>query len=396
MKEFNWQSYDGRPLILCGPYARSVLFLEEIKKSYKKYFKKTFELTVRICDDEFAGQKEPYQVIKASSLADYRNDYIILTGKTFFKTYMRELGFSGLSDFYSAVPVIDDGFFKQDYFMYFTSLYRRQKQGLHLGGVEIVLTKRCTLRCKDCANFMQYYQNLPERLDHDVVIQSVKRLLEAVDGVAMFKLLGGEPLLEQELLTDILHLPEVQPGGKILGIQLITNGTILFKKPVLDALAVNPLAAVFLSNYGTLSNHEEEILVQLAERNIPFSEAFEDALWFDYGKPDVVYKKTEAENLRFYKLCKSKENCCTVMDGKFYSCPRTAHGNAIGFYKPDKSECVYLLDEAEDAASLREHLKAFYYREQPPAACWSCQNMCPEKIPKAEQLVHKGVQGACT
>jgi len=387
MKEFVWQSYDGRPLMLCGPYARSALFLEEIKKSYKRYFKKPFSVTVRLCDDDFAGQQEPYQVVASAELAQYRNDYIILAGKTFYKIYMRELGFNTLGDFYSAVPVIDDGFLKQDYFMYFTSLYRRQKkEGLYIGGVEIVLTKSCTLRCKHCASLMQYYENHPKRLDYNLVMNSVRRLLETVDGIAMFKILGGEPLLEQKLLEDILRLPELNPGGKVLGIQLITNGTILFKESVLDALSLNPLAAVYLSNYGSLSAHEEEIKLQLSERHIPFSETTIDALWFDYGKPDVIYKKSESENLSFYNMCKSKENCCTVLEGRFYSCPRSAHGDAIGFYPHNDEESVYLLDEKEDTASLHERLKAFYYRAKPPAACWNCLNMCAKKIPKAEQV----------
>ncbi|MCR5288433.1 MAG: radical SAM protein [Treponema sp.] len=393
MKAFTWQSYDGRPLLLCGPYARCVPFLKQIKKSYERFFNTPFTLTVRICDDEFAGQQEPYQVIGAVSLADYRNDYIILVGKTFYKSYLRALGFSGLSDFYSAVAVIDDGFLKQDYFMYFTSLYRRQKQGLYLGGVEIVLTKRCTLRCKYCSNLMQYYTGVQERLDHAVVIQSVRRLLAAVDGVAMFKILGGEPLMEQELLADILRLPEVALGGKILGIQLITNGTILFTESVLDALAKNPLAAVYLSNYGALSVHEEAIKKQLVDRAIPFSETCADALWYDYGKPDVVYKKNEAENLKFYNLCKSKENCCTVLDGTFYSCPRTAHGDAIGFYPHREDECVHLLnedvDEGDASVSLRTRLKTFYYRTEPLQACQCCLSVCAQNVPKAEQLVRE-------
>lgn len=103
-----------------------------------------------------------------------------------------------MSEFYSAVPILQNGFIKQNYFAYFTSLYRRQREGVFLGGVEIDLTKRCTLRCKECANLMQYYKK-PDRIPGETIRKSVICLLDSVDGIAMLKILGGEPLLEQEL-----------------------------------------------------------------------------------------------------------------------------------------------------------------------------------------------------
>lgn len=352
-----------------------------------------------VCDDEYVGAdfaslvKEMeiqalcrihVQFISCKELGAFREEYVILAGKTFFHTYCKYLGYAGLSEFYSAVPILQNGFIKQNYFAYFTSLYRRQREGVFLGGVEIDLTKRCTLRCKECANLMQYYKK-PDRIPGETIRKSVICLLDSVDGIAMLKILGGEPLLEQELLEEILCMPQLVSQQKVLGIQIITNGTILFRENLLECMQKNPLVGVLLSNYGSLSAKEEEIKEQLRAYQIPFSEIGTKDTWRCYGDPREVHQ-TPDEAVQLFRKCKSKENCCTVLDGKLYACPRAAHGEALGFYPSVEGTCVELLTEPWDRELMRKRIREFYFREEAVQACSCCTNMCGATIGRAEQM----------
>lgn len=385
MKPFFWKHYDGRRIILCGPLIRCLPILME--------FPKGFDGEILICDDDHTGDafedvtkdlpiprlKElACGFISCKDLYDYRNDIVILAGRTFFDRYRENLGARGLSDFYSAVPILKSGPVKESYFAYFSTLYRRQQNGLYLGGIELNLTKRCSLKCRDCANLLQYYDR-PERLDKDVVIRSLRNLLKALDGLAMLKLMGGEPLLEQDMLKEILKLPELTDGSKVLGIQIISNGTILFRKDLLEVMQENPYASVLLSNYKELSSKEEEIRRQLSEYQIPFAEIGDDDRWMDYGDPRCAVHN-EAEALQLFSKCRSKENCCTILDGRLYHCPRAAHGAQLGFYSDD-DESTDLLDTEQ----LRERVSTFYHRKAPVEACTYCNNMCGKLIPRAIQ-----------
>lgn len=405
IKIFSWKDYDGRDMVLCGPVARCLSIIRDIPEE--------FGGNIIICDDDCAGrslaqvleelqadwtEKESIwleslkqlrvRIIDCRELSAYSSCYVFLAGKTFVPRYIRYLGYGGIDDFYSATAIIKDGFFKQDYFMYLAPLYRKQRQGLYLGGAEVVVTTRCTLQCRDCANLMQYY-NHHRSISPERILASVKRLINGVDGIAMLKIIGGEPLLEQQVIQEIINLPEITAGGKVVGIQIITNGTIAFKEELLMSMEDNPLVGVLLSNYGNLSFKQELIKKQLSEHHIPYSEIPEDDIWYDFGRPDTAYQ-AEAEADELFRRCRSRVNCCTLLDGKLYSCPRAAHGERIGLYPELQEEGIDLLAGPENEEGLREALRNFYFREKSAYACSFCRSYSGETIAqRAVQLPSK-------
>ena len=407
MKEFTWENYDGRRILLCGPFHTCMAVLLDFAGSYNK--------TVYICDNENAGKDygplaEEYlkkcveymeeegiyiremireditvlgsmdiRIVSYDDIASFREDYVILVGKAFFKQYCRALGFSGLDDFYSAVAALKKGFAKQYYFSYLNPLYRKQKEGLYIAGVEIDLTKRCTLKCRECANLIQYYDR-PDRIPAATVIGSVKKLLSVVDGIAMFKLLGGEPLLEQDMIVQILSLPELKDNRKVLGIQITTNGTMLFREDVLKVMRQENRLGILLSNYGDLSAKEDELKKQLTQYGLAFSEIPIRDEWCAWGDPEHVYHDADRAKYLF-DYCKSKAVCTTVVDGRFYTCPRAAHGDILGYYNESYVDLLAPVGTEE----LREQLKTYYYRSDPPEACACCTGHCGIRTERATQ-----------
>lgn len=69
---------------------------------------------------------------------------------------------------------------------------------IYLNYVELPITTKCSLRCKNCANLIQYYE-YGEFLDGKSLINDVYRLCQITEKIEMFRILGGEPLLHPQL-----------------------------------------------------------------------------------------------------------------------------------------------------------------------------------------------------
>ncbi len=366
MKPFTWARWRGERVVLCGPL--------KLCWPIVAAFRAHPECPLFICDDEFAhvpGVVEGATVIASEELSAFHNDITILVGKTFYQRYRHFLSYEGMADFYSATPLIEDGRDKAVYYNRFAPRYRREHAGLYFGGLEVVVTPRCTLRCRDCANLIQYYTG-PQDPSPETVVAASKRLLQVIDGVAVFKILGGEPLLAQETIRGLLALPELGLDGKALGVQIPTNGTLLFDNETLAALAANPLSCVILSNYGKTSRKEEALKAQLREAGVAFAETDAGSYWVQMGDPRVPHVAPEhlAEH---YRRCDMKDSCCTILNGALYPCPRAAHGEALGFYPPGAGRRVALLGPEEPEA-LRAALAEQYACQEPLVACCACDN----------------------
>lgn len=60
--------------------------------------------------------------------------------------------------------------------------------------LELALTTRCSLRCRDCMNLMQYYE-MPADVPLKKNKWAIDSFLRCVDAVCDFFVLGGEPFL---------------------------------------------------------------------------------------------------------------------------------------------------------------------------------------------------------
>ena len=88
--------------------------------------------------------------------------------------------------------------------------------------VEVCISPQCTLRCRDCANFMQHYDK-PKPMDLAAVKSWIDALLESVDHILTFRVMGGEPLMQKQL-PELMRYLIAQ--GKLQHIQIVTNGTL--------------------------------------------------------------------------------------------------------------------------------------------------------------------------
>ena len=253
---------------------------------------------------------------------------------------------------------------------YFDRGSRKIKAENEIPHLDLVITECCSLKCRDCSNLMQYYQK-PENLKTESIIQDLTKLLQCVR-VGELNILGGEPFVNQNSLTEILRCLSGSLRDQVGTINIITNGTIIPKEDCIDAIRNNPKAVIILSNYGKLSTRQDELIDICKENKISFILRDDAYHWFDFGQP-VKYTEPYEFVRRQYKHCSVRKNCMTLYRGSVYTCPRQAHGIKLGLIPDNKDDYVNLYDsQYKNNTDLIHAVFGMYNRTEPVSACYYC------------------------
>lgn len=265
--------------------------------------------------------------------------------------------------------------------------------GWYLGHLDVVITEICTLKCEACSSLMPLYKT-PHNCDRAVVIESLENLLKSKCYIACLCLMGGEPLLNQSLLQEILlkYKDEKQIGF----FQVITNGTIVPSKETLKAMRENGRLYVIFSNYGKLSRKQDEAIDALSEYKIEFAlmcekdiKAVDNTLWINYGKVRH-YDFSEGKHQKMFEECKDAKSCTTLMNGKLFICPRIAHGVNLGLIPENMPRCnVDLSNKAlmgMNWMDIRQECIQYLFNTQYPLACEYCNRDAGILVRRAKQI----------
>lgn len=245
--------------------------------------------------------------------------------------------------------------------------------------VNLDLTDRCTLRCKNCLALKPYFTNRKE-MPWEQMEQVIDRLV-SLKWFRRFHLLGGEPFLYEHLekvLDKLCAVPEVEH------INIITNGTVIPEKIVLKALQ-NPKIMVRISYYGELSKKYQELEALCKQTGI--NVRVHAQRWKDIGRAlDTASGDLQTEAR--YNECSQKNGAFFyVLHGKVTLCPFAANTRALGLYHSDGTDVIDVLN-AESPQALFEHLETLYWRVDPLKACSYCNGWLPyatKSVPVARQ-----------
>ncbi|MBE6819062.1 MAG: radical SAM protein [Ruminococcaceae bacterium] len=112
--------------------------------------------------------------------------------------------------------------------------------------VETEITEFCNLNCKGCADFM----NLVSTKEHyalDEFIKDYTRLSELFCEVKKIRLMGGEPLLNEQLSEYLIACRKIFPTADI---RIVSNGLLIPKLPLQTLQAIRDTGSQFdISNY---------------------------------------------------------------------------------------------------------------------------------------------------
>ncbi|MDR0963489.1 MAG: radical SAM protein [Clostridium sp.] len=242
--------------------------------------------------------------------------------------------------------------------------------------LEFVVTTRCSLKCRDCANLMQYYKT-PSHIDTGTILRSIDRVFQLIDYIVDVNLLGGEPLLNPDLPQILDKLGEYRT--KIRTLNITTNGTILPKRELIDALIRNN-AMMTVSDYGELSGKRLQLIALLHENGIGVKD-LKGQMW---NTPHTFCKnlaRQQREIAQTFRTCAAQ--CMEVINGKLSYCVFQAHAENLHAIPRSDYESLDLLDEHLTKEAVRD----LCYPSRPLLACRYCTGMNYENgtIPAAVQ-----------
>jgi hypothetical protein len=113
---------------------------------------------------------------------------------------------------------------------------------IFMRSIDIVVTERCSMKCKECSNLMQYYKQ-PKTYSWEEMESSIDKFLEIVDEVNESRVIGGEPFVNKQCHRVVKKLND---SPKIRQTMIYTNGTICPTDEQMELLkSINTSTALF-------------------------------------------------------------------------------------------------------------------------------------------------------
>ena len=302
-----------------------------------------------------------------------------------FKEYIRDFSFhrfrGELEEFTKNFPLcvwsVKLVFFPYIFLRHLFLLRRARVEFDHL---EVVLTTKCSLNCRNCANLMQYYKE-GISFPPEEVIKDVKDLLALTDHVNEFGIIGGEPFLH----PSVEDVAEILCGSKkIKNVIIVTNGTIIPERKIMERLAKCRNLEVQISNYNHIAGVRTNEVYQ-AFLNAGVNVKIITYAWRAYHFSPPKGKSVPELEATFRKCLK----CNELFDGAIHFCPTSSNGMKCGFV-PHRAEdyCSIRLDGTKKQYWERKYALASFLKNTTwICACDQCENSREnEVIPIAEQL----------
>lgn len=215
---------------------------------------------------------------------------------------------------------------------------------LFLRSIDLIITERCSLRCQNCSNLAQYYEN-PKDCDTEMLLKSIDVFCNIFDEVMEFRLIGGDIFMNQEWPVIVKRLIK-EP--KVKRVVLYTNGTLIPNQKHTPLLKDDKVLVV-ISDYGSLSRNLAR-LKQMFEQNKIAYHVLEVGEWLDCAAIKSRHRSPD-QNKQIYKICCAK-NMATLSDGKLFRCPYAANAARLQAVPDYKNDYIDLFQESLDSASI--------------------------------------------
>lgn len=271
---------------------------------------------------------------------------------------------------------------------FLTEWFWNYRKKVCLMEVHSTITTRCTLRCKHCNMFMPYYKEQIDYVAEDI-LHDLELLFRHVDYVVSYKLLGGEPLINNELANMIMQISE-KYGDKIGNIGIITNGTILPNEELINISKKYDVKFDF-SDYTDAVDYKkkfDDAVKRVSDAGIRY-EVNRSLRWCDFGFPE------KNKNYDFDEVREHMLSCGPLFhglnDGKYYYCHVAWSADKAKLLKNVQDDYIDLRtlgngDEAKE--TILEHSKGNMAKGFVKLCkiCGGCGNDNTDFVKAAEQM----------
>jgi organic radical activating enzyme len=228
---------------------------------------------------------------------------------------------------------------------------------LSVQNIDLIITERCSMKCKDCSNLMQYYET-PENANLSEMVQTIDSICGKMDEIYEFRVIGGEPFMNKEIHLVVEKLTSKKNVHKV---SIFTNATIVPRETQWKALS-HEKVRFFITEYE-LSRNLQPLIEQLEKRGIPYVSETANG-WTDCAALEK-HNRTEKEQEKIFEACCAK-NLATLHDGYLFRCPFAANAHKL------KAIPDYPTDYLEVLKASPEKIKAFLRDKPFIQACDHC------------------------
>jgi hypothetical protein len=262
--------------------------------------------------------------------------------------------------------------------------YGHTKDGCYVSPfVTSVITQKCSLRCRDCAQLIPYYK-APVHFPTESVIEDLKQYAKAFDVVPEISLHGGEPFLHPELKRICREAASI---SNVVFISFVTNGTILLPEETLQEFSACGADVNQSGGYGLLSRKKDDLSEFFRSHGIYSETMFcsPTEMWVQ-APPYRKHSRPAEENNRLYKGCVATKTCCQIMNGELHRCALSMHGSHQGLFQKFERDYVPLHGPGVSDSDLSARIRAFLDRDEALAVCDYCDPEGGVMVPPAIQL----------
>jgi len=243
----------------------------------------------------------------------------------------------------------------------------KNKYVLNIKHIDIVVTEKCSMKCVDCSNLMQYYSK-PIDSDIELLFNSMDAFMACVDHVFEFRVIGGEPFMNKQLGMILNHLSLYDNVDTIV---VYTNATIMPKSETLESLK-NSKVKIDITNYHGLSRNYDNLLHVLDHNNIDYIAHCDDT-WTDSGT--IKYRARSDHQLK-----EIFSNCCvsdiwTLLNGILYHCPFSANAHNLTAIPCSNTDSLDIISLGHDYNILKRKISDFMLLSETKGFLTAC-NFC--------------------
>lgn len=330
--------------------------------------------SIKVAGTDFHG----YTVIHTADLGQHFDDALVLISVAAIKDVVDLLHSQGLDDWIAAGPLLEDIDTRQDAaevdfrkFSIESCILCHQgflePEKVFLRSVDIIITERCSLKCKDCSNLMQYYEE-PRNVPLDLIYQSIDALCSLTDEIMELRVIGGDAFMNKEwpkVVDRLIGEPKVKR------VVIYTNGAIVPKEEQATLLG-HPKVMTVVTDYGALSRNMAPLKTYFDRHAIPHRILTMDS-WLDCASIEK-HNRTPEENLNVYQECCAK-NMLSLSDGKLFRCPFAANADRLAAVPDIPGDYVNILagSSASGEMALRREIKDYVLNKDYLDICDYCK-----------------------
>jgi len=346
--------------------------------------------SIQVSQGTFHG----YKVIHTPALKDCYNDAVILISSASIKDVVDSLSEIGFTEWYTGGELLKGHDISQKNFNSSIDYTKfaiencilchdgfMNKNGIFMRSIDLIITEKCSLRCINCSNLMQYYKN-PINCDINMLFKGIDEYFKVIDEVMDFRIIGGETFMNKDWSLIVEKIIDEPKAKRIV---IYTNSTIVPKEVTIPLLQ-NTKVIIVATNYGEELSRKLPDLRAFCELNRIAYHIINVDEWLNCATIER-HDRSLKDNLDLFKLCCAK-NMATLSDGRLFRCPYSANAHRLKAVPDFKDDYVDLLYGSYDRSTIKRKVRKYLYDNDYLDTCDFCNGrpLSGEEVKPAIQV----------